>query len=142
MPQRRRFTASNLVGADAADWIATWATARGFDAETTLAMRLCTEELVTNVVLHGLDGNLAGRSIELTADAERDRARIVMVDDGRAFDIASADDPGRQGRIDVATIGGRGIRLIRFYAASVDWQRIDNRNRTTLTFKTSTARDT
>jgi anti-sigma regulatory factor (Ser/Thr protein kinase) len=140
--QRGQFKAGTLAGCDAADWIAAWAAACGFAAETTLAMRLCVEELVTNVVMHGLRGDLANHSIELIAEAEQDRARIVMIDDGKSFDITRAEDPGRQCSIDVATIGGRGIRLIRAYATHVDWQRIDGRNRTGLTFRISATQDT
>jgi serine/threonine-protein kinase RsbW len=137
--QSEKFAASKFAGCDVADWLSDWAKRCGLDSETEFAMRLCAEELVTNVVMHGLGGDPGGHSIEVMAEAEPDRARIVIVDDGIAFNSATAADPGRQGSIEQATIGGRGIRLIRAHAAGIEWERIADRNQTTLTFNVSRA---
>ncbi len=124
-----------------ADWLSFWAANCGLDEEATFAIRLCAEEFVTNLVMHGLKDDPAEHTIQVVADTEPDRARIVIFDDGVPFNAAIAIDPGREGTIELATVGGRGIRLIRAYAASVAWDRIDNRNQTTFTFKTSKALD-
>ena len=124
-----------------ADWLSLWAANCGLDDEATFAIRLCAEEFVTNLVMHGLKDDPEGHTIEVVADTEPNQARIVIVDDGVAFNAATAMDPGREGTIELATVGGRGIRLIRAYASSVAWDRIDGRNQTTFTFKTSKAPD-
>jgi anti-sigma regulatory factor (Ser/Thr protein kinase) len=139
--RRGQFAANKFVGCDVADWVNEWSTACGFDDETNFAMRLCVEELATNIIMHGLGNDLAGHTIEVTLDAEHGRPRIVMLDDGIAFDTAAAIDLGREGTIESATFGGRGIRLVRALSERIEWQRVDGRNQTTLVFKTAKAQD-
>ena len=124
---------------DAADWVVAWARALGFDDDIQLAMRLCVEELVTNLVMHGHGGDAHGHIIDLAASAEPGWARVTMIDDGPSFDVAAAAEPGRQDSIAAATIGGRGIRLMRGFAERLEWHYRDGRNHTTLVFKTVSA---
>jgi anti-sigma regulatory factor (Ser/Thr protein kinase) len=124
------------AGGDAADWIGRWAAARQFSREPAYAMRLCVEEFVTNLITHGLKGELTGHMIALAATAKPGEVWVEITDDGAAFDIERAADPGREGTIEEATIGGRGIRLIRRFADRVEWRRLGDRNHTTLIFRT------
>ena len=98
-------------------------------------MRLCVEEMVTNLTMHGLVGAPRDHLVDLSVSVQPGEARVTMVDDGMEFDITAAADPGRQGTIESATIGGRGIRLIRAFATKLEWRRLDGRNHTTLVFK-------
>ena len=120
---------------DAADWVAAWARASGYDDDAQLAMRLCVEELVTNLVMHGLGGDGHDHIVDLSAAAEPGWARVTMIDDGPPFDIAAAVEPGRQDSIEAATVGGRGIRLMRGFAERLEWRHSDGRNHTTLVFR-------
>jgi len=140
-PTHKRLQATAYANCDAADWIENWAAARGFGDETKFAMRLCVDELVTNLITYGVGKNSSDQFIELSASAEPDRARVVVIDDGIAFDVANAVDPGKEGSIEQATVGGRGIRLMRSFAERLEWRRVDGRNETTLTFKTAAAPD-
>ncbi len=138
-PARTRIKAAAYANCDAADWIEAWATAGGFDDDAKFAMRLCVDELVTNLMTHGLPDGRLDRSFELIADGDQGKARVMMIDDGIAFDVTGASDPGREDTIEAATVGGRGIRLIRAFAERLEWRRIDGRNETTLVFKTAKA---
>jgi len=134
-----RFQADRYANCDAADWIERWAAASGFDDRTKFAMRLCVDELVTNAIAHGIPANAPDRTIEIAAAAADGQARIVVSDSGVPFDITTSADPGREGTIENATIGGRGIRLIRSFAEKLEWRRVDGRNETTLVFRTAPA---
>lgn len=96
------------------------ATAPG-QTEQAQLLRIVLEAL-TNARRHA-----AARQVRITLDAEDSRARIVIEDDGRGFDLAavSADDNGRfglrfmrerveqlHGELEILSAPGRGTRLV------------------------------
>jgi len=134
-----RLTAERFAGCAAADWVAAWARDQGFGEDILLAMRLCVEELVTNLVMHGLTDRPPGQCFGLAATAEPGWARVTLIDDGARFDVSAVAEPGRQDSLEAARIGGRGIRLMRGFTERLEWRWVDGRNHTTLVFKTSSA---
>jgi anti-sigma regulatory factor (Ser/Thr protein kinase) len=142
VPDHLLLNAVGYPSCDAADWIAAWAVEHGLSHDTQFAMRLCVEELVANWANHGLTREPPGHSVELTARATTDGAAVDIVDDGIPFDITTARDPGREGSVTDASIGGRGIRMMRAFAHSMCWHGVKCGNRTTFTFTDGTARTT
>ena len=132
-----RLTAERFAGCAAADWVAAWALGQGLGEDILLAMRLCVEELVTNLVMHGLTDRPPGQCFDLAAAAEPGWARVTLIDNGTRFDISAAAEPGRQDSVEAASIGGRGIRLMRGFTEKLEWRWQDGHNHTTLVFKTS-----
>jgi anti-sigma regulatory factor (Ser/Thr protein kinase) len=118
----------------AADWIDAWARAHELGADAAFAMRLCVEEAVTNIVSYAYDDDPGRHVLAVEAVAEAGGARVTIVDDGRPFDAAAAHDPGREGSIETATVGGRGIRLMRSFSRGLSHTRSAGRNRLSLTF--------
>ena len=126
--------AVKVVVVELAEWAANWAGAQGLDTETIFAVRLCVEEAVTNIVLYAYDpGRIPGR-VGVNALRTADGAVITIIDYGHPFDAATAPDPGREGEIEEATIGGRGLRLMREFSQGLSYERRGVQNRLTLTF--------
>ena len=108
---------------DAGDWMAAWLAPRAVPADTVFAMRLCLEEVLANIAMHG---NSCGVSITL---AEEPRRFILSIgDDGPPFDPVTADLPQGQ------EIGGNGLLLLRRYCSDLAYRREGERNRLTLGF--------
>ena len=74
------------------------------------------EELVSNVVRHGLDPRL-DQSILVTVSADAAHIRLVVEDDGAPFDPFALAEPATPRSLDEAVIGGLGIPVVRRMAA-------------------------
>jgi len=119
-----------------AEWAQAWATAHALNQELGFALRLCVEEAVTNIVFYAYDGVEAANTVGVSAALGGGAVTLTISDLGRPFDVAAAADPGREGDIQTATVGGRGIRLIRAFSDKTAYARVGPRNQLTLTFLT------
>ena len=105
--------------------VAAW----GLDAKRAHALHLCAEEIFANIAMHGGGGQAA---VELTGDATAQR--LVVTDDGPAFDPTSVPQPPpATDPMDIA-IGGRGLLLVRGFSDGMDYRREAGCNRLELRF--------
>jgi serine/threonine-protein kinase RsbW len=91
-------------------------------AKAAYAVELALEEIVTNIIRHGLLGDAAREiAVELTAD--RDDLILRFADDGVAFDPREheVEPPGLRS-------GGFGIGLVREFSRRMDYRREAGRN--------------
>lgn len=96
-------------------------------------VKLCLNEGVTNVLVHGLDGIAEGRVlVELERWAGRTRVRIR--DNGVPFNPLEAPAHLPAESIQSARIGGLGIAIIRDLSASAEYRHQGGENILTLTF--------
>jgi len=111
---------------EAGDWLAAWLASREVPAETVFAMRLCLEEAMANIALHGTpDGQVM---IRASLTEEPGRLVLTIRDDGHSFDPVTAALPlGRD-------IGGNGLLLLRRYCDEMEYRRAEGRNQLTLRF--------
>jgi anti-sigma regulatory factor (Ser/Thr protein kinase) len=95
---------------------------------------LCLTEIVTNVVDYGYaDGTSGAVSVHFWGgDSERVVFRVD--DEGVPFDPTSFVPPQLPRVLADATIGGRGIRLVRHYANEIHYRRDAGTNQLTLVF--------
>jgi anti-sigma regulatory factor (Ser/Thr protein kinase) len=106
--------------------LAAWLAPRAVPADTAFAMRLCLEEAMANIAMHGNpDGEVV---IGASLAEESGRLVLSIRDDGHAFDPASAELP--QGR----DIGGNGLLLLRRYCGDIGYRRAEGGNELTLRF--------
>jgi anti-sigma regulatory factor (Ser/Thr protein kinase) len=117
-----------------AAWVET-ATAE-IDASTSraFAVQLCLEELVVNVILHAVPLAADPLSIGIFIRPKGANLQVVVEDNGAPFDPTrtATQDPAPD--LEAATIGGRGLMLVRQFAQALTYSRIGDRNRTMLDF--------
>jgi serine/threonine-protein kinase RsbW len=98
------------------------------------AVRLCLEEAVMNVIMHGY-GEGGDGEIELTLAREPGAMLATVVDSACPFDPLSAPlPPKHRPGLQQGPVGGRGLRLLRQFASGLEYQRCQGRNRLTLRF--------
>ncbi|MDR3536790.1 MAG: ATP-binding protein [Acetobacteraceae bacterium] len=104
-------------------WVDQVSTALVLAPVADYALRLCLEEAVANIVMHGgpADG-AAWVAVGLSADSTT--LQVTIEDTCPAFDPAS----GRTPQPAQDRPGGHGIRLMRQYASDVSYRRMDGTN--------------
>ena len=111
---------------DAGDWLKAWLAPRAVPADTVFAMRLCLEEAMANIAMHGNpDGEVA---IGASLAEEPGRLVLSIRDDGHPFDPSAAEPP--EGR----DIGGNGLLLLRRYCGDIGYRRAEGCNELILRF--------
>ena len=118
-----------------AEWVDGWANASGLGSDVAFAMRLCLEEATTNIVHYGFAPEAPHRMMAAEALAVPGGAALVLTDNGFPFDVTRAAEPGREDSIENASHGGRGIRLMRSFAAGMSYRRVGDRNELTFKFE-------
>jgi anti-sigma regulatory factor (Ser/Thr protein kinase) len=122
---RRRFNGSMGEIINTAHWLDGIAISNDLPADTVFALQVCAEEILTNIVRHC---GSSGPQIEIDVRVDPHHVELVIVDDGEAFDVASA--PARTAQGDLATMqpGGLGIKLIQSFASSLRYERVPQGN--------------
>ena len=115
----------------------------GLDEKTQYAIALASDEIATNIIVHGYrDLELLG-GIEIAAVLEDDGLTIVLEDVGSPYDPNRALEDSR---IDEAfeerPIGGLGTYLAVRSVDRFHYDRVDDRNRHTLFVRRRTRKDT
>jgi anti-sigma regulatory factor (Ser/Thr protein kinase) len=101
----------------------------GLPEDLTTPLRLALDELITNVVEHGLARHaLAARYLVLRLEASGEVVQATIEDNGIPFDptVAAASEPG--GELDDRPIGGLGLHLVRQSIDRMHYRRDGERN--------------
>jgi serine/threonine-protein kinase RsbW len=133
-PETRRLSvpATDQGITAALDALAGMAAAHGLTKAVTWPVEVALDEVLANVVRHGLEGREGGSvEVELTLDTgvEPPLCRVVVADDGPEFDPLSAAEPDTSLGVEDRPIGGLGIALVRRLMDEVAYERRDGRNR-------------
>jgi len=93
---------------------------KGFNSETTFAIKLALEEALINAIKHGnkLDPK---KTVHVEARVTPKLAEIVIEDQGSGFDRDCVPDPLDDCNLDKCS--GRGILLMEAYMNRVEWTR-------------------
>ena len=100
----------------------------GIAPDQALRFGLALDELITNIISHGL----AGRSdctIRLRIERDNGVLRAELQDDGLPFDPLTAEIELPDGDIEDRKIGGLGVTLVRKIMDRLDYRREDGFNR-------------
>lgn len=135
MSQTYRLTLQNDLGqvAIAADWLS----ARAADLELTRArtfeMGVCLEEAIANIIRFAYPRG-GKHDISLSIHALDCSIDIVVEDGGVSFNPLELDPPERHLNLESFPIGGLGVHLMRCLARGLDYERVSQRNRLTISF--------
>ena len=103
----------------------------GLADEDANAIHVVLDEILSNSIRHGLAG-AASHTIAVTLDLSQGEILIEVEDDGVAYDPTQAAAPALAGSLDEARDGGLGITFLRGLTDSMEYRRIDGRNRLVL----------
>ena len=99
----------------------------GVAARPAAATRMVVEEMIMNAICYAYPQG--GRhEIRLTVSLEENDVVIQIVDDGVPFDPFAKEPPPAARSLSEATIGGRGLRLVRNATRSRAYRRVGDRN--------------
>ena len=95
------------------------------------AIHVVLDEILSNAIRHGLAG-AASHAIAVTLELSGGEIRLEVEDDGVAYDPTQAPAPVLANTIDERTVGGLGLAFVRSLTDSIEYRRIDGRNRLVL----------
>lgn len=104
-----------------------------FQERLIFDIQVCLEEAIANIVLHAFKGE-AGHPIQITMAVGTNDVRLDVQDSGPPFDPREVAELTPAASLAEMTIGGTGILLIRGLSQNIDYVRVDNVNRLSLTF--------
>ncbi len=110
-------------------WVESIAAQYAIPADTVFGIHLCLEEAVSNVIRHGYGGQ-PGNTITVDYTLSDGHVLLFTVEDqAPAFDPITApliEDQPVASPMDYLRPGGRGILLMRSFANSLGYERLEN----------------
>ena len=121
-----RGEASELIRLEA--FAEVFARDRGLADEERARLLVILEELFTNVVAHGYEGESEADSVAVALDWRRGRLTINFIDDGPPFDPLAYSAPDLDAPAEQRPIGGLGIAIVRALVDRARYCRQGHRN--------------
>lgn len=110
----------------------------GVAPQQSLRFGLALDELITNILSHGLAGR-ADAVITLTVTHDNGSLYAELADNGPPFDPLAADVTPRAGTIEDREVGGLGLAIVKSVLDRIDYRREDGFNRLKLEMKLEVA---
>jgi anti-sigma regulatory factor (Ser/Thr protein kinase) len=92
------------------------------------AIHVVLDEILSNSIRHGLAG-AASHAIAVTLELSGGEIMVEVEDDGVAYDPTQAPAPVLAGTLGERQEGGLGLAFVRQLTDSIEYRRIDGRNR-------------
>ena len=127
-----RLTELNRVQA----WVEMLADRLGLIEETRFAIQLCLEEVLANIILHGYREQ-PGHPIVIWSYVSGETVFFGIEDKAPSFNpLASSEynTAAQPASLESMEPGGNGIRLMRRFAGSIEFERLEHGNRLTMGF--------
>ena len=109
--------------------------ASNLDAAMLQATELALDELITNIISYAYPGSDQHRIIvDFSCESQLGRKvlKIVIADDGIAFDPFQQAAPAKISSLEEQELGGVGIHLVKKFMDDCSYERLDDRNVGTL----------
>lgn len=124
------------------EWIAALAVSYSIAEDRRFAIHLCLEEAVSNIIRHGYADGAAGReavpTVTIACTQNAARELVFTIDDTAApFNPLTAPEPPLLDADGEIALGGRGLRLLRSFADSLEYERAATGNRLRIGFRKS-----
>ncbi len=97
-----------------------------------LNLNLVLEEVVTNIIFYGYEDKNE-HEININLSYKNKIIKVQIEDDGREFNPLQFPEPDMGKSIEESKIGGLGIHFVRKIMDDINYLRLDNKNRLTLT---------
>ncbi len=123
----RRLSAGLTSIVSLATEVTRWGGEAGLAEGAVFQINLVLEELVTNVMMHGLGLGQPGW-ISVRIERSGDRLEIVLADNARAFDPFAAPPPDLTADIEDRPVGGLGVHLVRTLMDEWRYARVGEQN--------------
>lgn len=118
-------------------WTRVLASRHAIPDDLRFAMDLCLEEVLANVIQHG-HSRAADRSMTVCFLTPREGSFIFVVEDeGPLFNPLEAPEPPALTPREEFRIGGQGIRLLRRFAHTLEYETTSSGNRLRIGFSTA-----
>jgi len=115
-------------------WIARLALEYAIPQDTQFAMNLCLEEVLSNIIRHGYSGSPEhSMSVRFSSPREGQFA-LVVEDQAPHFNPLELPEPPAIGALDEDRVGGLGIRLLRRFSETLEYQATPSGNRLSMGF--------
>ena len=115
-------------------WIEHLASEYAISASTQFAMNLCLEEVLSNIIRHGY-ANKPDRPITVRfAEIDHKSSMLVIDDEAAPFNPIAADEIPFEETLEGNRIGGLGLRLLRNFATTINYESTPTGNRLSLGF--------
>ena len=121
---------SALISAQA--FVERFAESHGYDAVELFRLNMALDELITNTLEHGFEGNPGDAEITVGLRSEGDSVVCRYEDNGPPFSPFDAAKQDTSLGVEDRPIGGLGIQLIEATLDDVLYERVEERNVTTL----------
>jgi anti-sigma regulatory factor (Ser/Thr protein kinase) len=119
-----------------ADWVERLASQYAIAESTQFAINLCLEEVLSNIILHGLKGH-HGRTVVLHFSAtQKGRFLFVVEDDAPRFNPLEQQPLPALSPNQEIRIGGQGLRLLQEFADTLEYEPTPTGNRLKIGFST------
>ena len=92
------------------------------------ALNLAIDELVTNALLYGYNGDCGSEAIVIEVVAARNELQATITDTGREFDPRNVAPPNLDAPLEERTLGGLGIHLVRSLMDVITYERVGEKN--------------
>lgn len=110
-----------------ADGVTQWGGEAGLAEVAVFQINLVLEELVTNVITHGLGAGQPG-SIDVRIELTGERLEIILIDDAQPFDPFSIPPPDLTADLEDRPIGGLGVHFVRTLMDEWGYARVSGQN--------------
>jgi len=108
--------------ADLREFAAAAARQCGLSDEDIFAFKLASEEICTNIIQYGFDGDEPG-SIEITFERNDSVATLTITDDGIHFPLDKADIPDTEAPLEDRQLGGLGLFFVKELMDNVSYNK-------------------
>ena len=124
-----------------AAFIERFAESEGFDATEVFKLNLALDELLTNTLEHGFPDDTDEAEITVALRSEGEVVVARYEDNGPEFNPLEATEQDTELELDERPIGGLGLQLIVASFDAVSYERVNDRNVTTLRQRRATTSD-
>ena len=110
---------------------------RDWPPEWIFKTNLALDELITNVVNYGFEGQEEKKDIHITLTESDNCLVVVMEDEGNPFDpFSEAAEPSLDDELEERTVGGLGVYFVKTLMDEATYERREGRNHITLILHT------